>query len=69
MANRFLLAHALPDGTITPNQKKFLTSQSPATLAAARQELTIFGAVPKLSKRQAWLLINRISQAQRGGAA
>lgn len=69
MANRFLLAHALPKGTITRNQERFLTGQSSVTLKRYRHELMIFGAIPRLSKQQAWRLINRITQDLGGGVA
>lgn len=69
VANRFLLANLQPRGTITLNQERFLIGQPPGTLARYRRELGIFGAIPRLSKGDAWRLINRISQDVNGGAA
>lgn len=67
--NRFLLAHALPAGTITRNQERFLTGQSSVTLKRYRHELMIFKPIPKLSKGDAWKLIHAITQDLNGGAA
>jgi hypothetical protein len=69
MANRFLLAHARKRGTRSRSQEAFLTSQKPKVLAIYRQELGIFEPIPRLSKRRAWLLINRIvaDQQREGG--
>jgi len=65
--NRFELAHLQGRGSLTQAQEKFLISQPPGTLAKYRQELGIFGPIPKLSKKQAWWLIRRITQAQGAG--
>lgn len=69
MANRFEIAHLQGRGTITHKQEQFLISQPPGALARYRRELAIFAAIPRLSKQQAWRLINRISQDMGGGVA
>lgn len=67
MANRFELAAQQPRGTLTRAQERFLITQAPAILAEHRRRVNVFNPIPKLSKRQAWLLINSIAKA--GGEA
>lgn len=69
MANRFEIAHAQAKGSITPGQEKYLVNQTTVTLARYRRELHIFGAIPKLSKGDAWRLIHAIQADLNGGAA
>lgn len=69
MANRFLDAHAEGRGTLSPAQERLLTTYPPAILRKYRAELKILGAIPRLSKQQAWKLIHAITSDLSGGTA